>query len=140
MVGIMKTATALRLEGRMREARAKHRGNKHLMVALTEEVGELARALLDGESPERVADEALDVACVALRILEEGDADFIEHVIPNPKLNPGLRAPRHFEVWDFWNHGGSIKRVVIGPNGEMPKTMYRKFVRDTIDSDVGYQE
>ena len=42
------------------------------MVALTEEVGELAKALLD-ESRERIRAEAIQVACVAIRIIEEGD-------------------------------------------------------------------
>jgi NTP pyrophosphatase (non-canonical NTP hydrolase) len=53
-------------------------GNKHMLAALAEEVGELARALLEHEGRARVMAEALDVACVAMRIYLEGDADF-EH-------------------------------------------------------------
>lgn len=53
-------------------ARQKFPDNDLLMVALTEEVGELAKALLD-ETPERVYAEAIQVACVALRIATEGD-------------------------------------------------------------------
>jgi NTP pyrophosphatase (non-canonical NTP hydrolase) len=57
-------------------ARAKFPGNRHLLAALTEEVGELAQAMLQKQSRERIQKEALQVACVALRILEEGDAAF----------------------------------------------------------------
>jgi len=53
-------------------AREKFPKNDLLMVALTEEVGELAKALLD-ESPERIYAEAVQVACVAARIATEGD-------------------------------------------------------------------
>lgn len=42
------------------------------MTALTEEVGELAKALLD-ESPERIQDEAVQVAVVAIRVALQGD-------------------------------------------------------------------
>lgn len=57
-------------------ARAKFPGNRFLLAALTEEVGELARAYLQREGRERVRREALQVACVAMRIYEEGDATF----------------------------------------------------------------
>lgn len=56
----------------IRSAKAKFPANDLLMVALTEEVGELAKALLD-ESPERIYAEAIQVACVAVRIATEGD-------------------------------------------------------------------
>lgn len=42
------------------------------LIALVEEVGEVAKALLD-ESPLRVKEEAIQVAAVALRIVLEGD-------------------------------------------------------------------
>jgi NTP pyrophosphatase (non-canonical NTP hydrolase) len=57
-------------------ARAKFPGNRHLLAALTEEVGELAKALLQGRPEDEWEREALQVACVAIRILEEGDAEF----------------------------------------------------------------
>lgn len=57
-------------------ARAKFPGNRHLHVALSEEVGELAQALLQGKPQAEVVKEALQVACVAIRIIEEGDASF----------------------------------------------------------------
>jgi len=53
-------------------ARRKFPTNDLLAVALTEEVGELAKALLD-ESPDRIYAEAVQVACVACRIATEGD-------------------------------------------------------------------
>lgn len=57
-------------------ARTKFPGNRLLLAALMEEVGELARAYLQREGPDRVRKEAIQVACVALRIAEEGDATF----------------------------------------------------------------
>jgi hypothetical protein len=57
-------------------ARLKFPGNRHMLAALTEEVGELAQALLQGKSRAEVVAEAIQVACVAVRIIEEGDASF----------------------------------------------------------------
>jgi hypothetical protein len=57
---------------------ARHRfpGNALLLAALFEEGGELAKELLQRGGRERVRKEALQVACVAMRIYEEGDATF----------------------------------------------------------------
>lgn len=60
----------------VQRARTKFPGNRLLLAALMEEVGELARAYLQREGHERVRKEAIQVACVALRIAEEGDATF----------------------------------------------------------------
>lgn len=57
-------------------ARRKFPGNRLLLAALAEEVGELARALLQRKDRDDVEREALQVAAVALRIVEEGDATF----------------------------------------------------------------
>lgn len=57
-------------------ARTKFPGTRFLTVALMEEVGELAKALLQKKPPEEWMGEALQVACVAIRIYEEGDASF----------------------------------------------------------------
>lgn len=57
-------------------ARGLFPNNAHLMSALMEEVGELAKALLDDEGERRVYAEAVQVAAVALRIATEGDKDF----------------------------------------------------------------
>lgn len=64
-------------------ARHKFPTNKHLLAALMEEVGELAEALLIAEAENHVRDylddvrsEAIQVATVAVRIIEEGDHDF----------------------------------------------------------------
>lgn len=59
----------------MRRAREIHPGNAHLLAALTEEVGEVARAFLEGDH-EHAKKEAIQVACVAMRIAIEGDGDF----------------------------------------------------------------
>ena len=57
-------------------ARAKFPDNRHLLAALTEEVGELAQAILQKKPREEVQKEARQVACVAIRIIEEGDSAF----------------------------------------------------------------
>ncbi len=49
---------------------------KHLLAALVEEVGELARAYLDNEGSSRVRAEAIQVACMAVRIAVEGEETF----------------------------------------------------------------
>lgn len=57
-------------------ARAKHPGRKHLLGALTEEVGEVSKALLEGEPVSALKAECIQVACVALRLAVELDADY----------------------------------------------------------------
>jgi len=54
------------------KARAKFPDAEGAMCALTEEVGELAKAVLD-ESKNRVRKEAIQVICMAVRIIQEGD-------------------------------------------------------------------
>lgn len=70
-------------DGSMREilreldrARKKFPDNAKLLGALMEEVGEVARAMLQGASREEIYKECIQVACVAVRIAEEGDSDF----------------------------------------------------------------
>ena len=69
-------STLAHIHAEVIRARMKHPGNKHLLGALTEEVGELAQALLDDLGPHEVYAEATQVACVAIRIMEEGDGDY----------------------------------------------------------------
>jgi len=76
---VVQSNTELFLKGTLEEisrARKKHPGNAHLLVALMEEVGELAKSHLENESPERIWSEAKQVACVAARIAVESDRDF----------------------------------------------------------------
>lgn len=61
---------ALALE--MTAARAKFPGNDRLFEALVEEVGEVGRAVLTNNF-EHARQEALQVACVAMRLATEGD-------------------------------------------------------------------
>ncbi len=70
------------LQAEVCRARTKFPERKHLLAALTEETGELARSFLDCEGPDRIRAEALQVACVAMRIYEEGDASFDGWVKP----------------------------------------------------------
>lgn len=53
-------------------ARAKFPGGRLTTIALMEEVGEVARAIID-ESPYRVRHEAMQVACVAIMLMLDGD-------------------------------------------------------------------
>lgn len=57
----------------LKAAREKFPSSAKSMCALTEEVGELAKALLD-ESGQRVYEEAIQVAVMAIRVATEGDA------------------------------------------------------------------
>lgn len=57
-------------------ARQKFPGSHHTLAALTEEVGELAQALLQEKSWDEIYAEAKQVACVAIRMMEEGDTTF----------------------------------------------------------------
>jgi hypothetical protein len=69
----MNDRTAEALAQEIARCRKKFPGNRFLLAALVEEVGELAEALFAG-SDEEIRKEALQVACVALRIYEEDDA------------------------------------------------------------------
>lgn len=60
----------------IKKARSKFPHNDVQMIALVEEVGELAKALMD-ESDENVWKEAVQVATMALRVAVEGDDSVI---------------------------------------------------------------
>lgn len=62
----------------VRRAQIKFPGTELVMTALTEEVGELAKALLD-ESWENVIKEAIQVAAMAMRVAVEGDPSMNSH-------------------------------------------------------------
>lgn len=68
--------TAAAINAEVIKARIKFPGNRLLLAALTEEVGELARALLQRKPKDEIEREAIQVAAVAVRIIEEGDATF----------------------------------------------------------------
>ena len=69
-----RSATIQALAEEIVRARTKFPGNALLTVALGEEFGELCQAQLQRKSRKEIRKEALQVACVALRIYEEGDA------------------------------------------------------------------
>jgi hypothetical protein len=75
----LEKESIVELSRELDKGRLKFPHNRFLLAALTEEVGELASTLLQRERPERIKREALQVAAVAMRIYEEGDATF-EHV------------------------------------------------------------
>ncbi len=56
-------------------ARAKFPSSIHSFAALIEEVGEVGKALIS-ESADRVHDEAMQTAAMAVRVATEGDASF----------------------------------------------------------------
>lgn len=72
---MMRNGTLADIENELFRARTKFPETSHLMVALMEEVGELAHDILEGRW-ENAREEAAQVAAVAIRIIEEGDADF----------------------------------------------------------------
>lgn len=75
------------VEREVASSRAKFPSNKNMIVALTEEVGELAKGFLDLEQGKHhrptdaaascdIYEEAVQVAAMGLRIALEGDAGF----------------------------------------------------------------
>lgn len=62
------------LAAEVERARVKFPSGYDLNMALMEEVGELAAAQLQHESPQRIRREAIQVMAMAFRILDEGDA------------------------------------------------------------------
>jgi hypothetical protein len=60
----------------MVRARTKFPGNRFLLAACMEELGELAQALVAKEPIGEIRNEAKQTACVAMRIFEEGDGSF----------------------------------------------------------------
>ena len=66
------------LTAEVTRARIKFPGNRLLLTALMEEVGELARAYLQRRPKEEIEIEAIQVACLAIRIIEEGDSIYLD--------------------------------------------------------------
>lgn len=64
------------LDAELDRARRKFPAATHLVPALMEECGELARELLQNGNTEHARKEALQVACVAMRIATEGAREF----------------------------------------------------------------
>lgn len=69
------------LEAELIHARAKFPGTQYVTVALMEEVGELAQAMLKVEASKwpksRIHEEAIQVAAMAMRVATEGDTSFV---------------------------------------------------------------
>ncbi len=61
----------------LKRARDKFPGDRVTYTALCEEVGELAKALLD-EPRSRVREEAIQVAVMAMRVILDGDSSYNE--------------------------------------------------------------
>jgi NTP pyrophosphatase (non-canonical NTP hydrolase) len=74
----MHDPTIAALQAETLRARTKFPGSRFLLAALSEEVGELAQAMLRRRPSAEVRAEAIQVAVVALRIAEEGDALFAD--------------------------------------------------------------
>lgn len=55
------------------KARLKFPGNRFVFTALVEEVGELARAIIQRKDRDAIEREAIQVAAMCVRIIEEGD-------------------------------------------------------------------
>ncbi len=92
-------------------ARKKFPGTDGVLAALTEEVGELAKAVLD-EGQERVYAEAIQVAAMALRVAVEGDPTLAgvraERVTAPKPWGPVLREfVRSDEIRERYPNGAS---------------------------------
>lgn len=80
------TLAAIRTE--LMTARGRFPSCRHAMAALTEEVGELAQAMIDNEHKrpgklrDQIRGEAIQVAVMAIRVLEEGDTTFPRSLTP----------------------------------------------------------
>lgn len=74
------------VELEIQDARRKFPSNKQRLAALVEEVGELANALLEYDrgkkTREDVISEAVQVAAMAVRVAEEGSAEFAFPGVP----------------------------------------------------------
>lgn len=68
----------LEISTELEQARNKFPDPSLSMAALTEEVGELAKAMLD-EPKDRVRAEAIQVAVMTIIVATEGDPSFDEH-------------------------------------------------------------
>lgn len=83
------------------KAREKWPDSVHAMTALTEEVGELAQAILqhtyEKGDPHRVWKEAVQVAFMAMRVATEGDSTFAYQPTPQKREKtcnyPGCSHP-----------------------------------------------
>jgi hypothetical protein len=76
-------------------AREKFPSSSGRFAALGEEFGELSKAFLEGEGASRIRAEAIQVACTAMRIYEEGDPDMEglpERRRASPKYAPRWRG------------------------------------------------
>ena len=73
-----KPETLEAISAEVYRARGKFPGREKLLAALMEEVGELAQAMLRRKPLEEIRKEACRVACMAIRLCEEGDSDFDE--------------------------------------------------------------
>ncbi len=68
--------TLQQIEQALVKGRTKFPGRRFLLAALTEEVGEVARALLQKAPHEKLCEECAQVAGLCIRIMEEGDGTF----------------------------------------------------------------
>lgn len=83
------------VRGEIERSRETFPPNAHMLAALTEEVGEVARALLEDLPEPLLRVECVQVAAMALRIADEGDADFAP---PSPHSQVG-QLKRQLESW-----------------------------------------
>jgi hypothetical protein len=85
------------VRGELDAARASFPNATHMVVALMEEVGELAQAMIDhdrsgSKTPHEVLREAVQVASMAIRIAVEGDDNF-SYLFPVPVSEQRKRTP-----------------------------------------------
>lgn len=76
----MNANTEYVISAELNKARRRFPSNRLMLAALVEEVGELSKALIDHSfnkgSAQEVYNEAVQVAAMAIRVMEEGDPQF----------------------------------------------------------------
>lgn len=101
MINVSNYNVLADIQAELGKARTKFPGNKHMLTATGEEFGELCQAILQqeqepekGKTHEHVYAEAIQLACMAIRLATEGDADY-------PLYDPesGYRGPG----WEGYN-------------------------------------
>lgn len=105
-------------------SRTKFPGNGRMLWALSEEVGEVARAFIDhGPNSDSAKTEAIQVAATALRIYEEGDAS--TYAPAEAPASEEQTSKREAMEWHAWGRRSAdrdpyIYGVCFVPRGELP--------------------
>lgn len=131
------------LQAIVQYARSKFPQNQKMTAALVEAVGELSSAFLEG-SLEQVRSKALDVACVAMRIYEEGDAThdmYFEHLEDeHESLTPAQKKAQYGSLPYQWECCKSprCRGARVGVGFSAPDDLWEAVMGDQPENVVCY--